>query len=105
MTVIVERLPDDPLFRRISEAFTNHPDYVLVKDWKKGSEATCMQLLVDMLYLRRQIVQHLPDGMFDFRQRINQERPYILILAPGNYDFIVAAYGALCSCAAFSTLG
>ncbi|KAJ6143894.1 hypothetical protein N7471_003347 [Penicillium samsonianum] len=104
MTLIVESLPDEPLFHHMLGAFTANPDYLLFNDRIKGTEASCMQLLTDMLYMRRQIVQTLPTSMFDSRNMIIPQRPFILVLAPGNYDFVVASLGALCCGAAFSPM-
>lgn len=104
MAPIIERLPNEPLFRHVLEAFTANPDHVLLRDQGNGIEANCAQLLVDMLYMRRQIIQALPVSMFDSRQIIIPERPFIVVLAPGNYDYIVAAFGTLCCGAAIAPI-
>lgn len=101
----VEWLPNEPLFHHMLDAFTTNPDHVLLHDWVKGTEATCTQLLTDMLHMRRQIVQALPTSMFDSRSRIVTERPFIAVLAPGNFDFVVAAFSILCCGAAFTSIG
>lgn len=105
MAPIVEWLPNEPLFHHVLDVFTTNPDYVLVHDWVKGTEANCQQLLTDMLYMRRQIIQALPVSIFDSRKSIVPEKPYILVLAPGNYDFMVAAFSILCCGAAFAPIG
>ncbi|KAJ5154986.1 uncharacterized protein N7500_010425 [Penicillium coprophilum] len=104
MTIVVESLPDEPLFHHILDAFRANPRFLLFYDWIKGTEASCLQLLTDILCMRRRIVQTLPVSMFDSRNIIIPQRPFILVLAPGNYEFVVAAFGVLCCGAAFSPI-
>lgn len=104
MAAIVENLPNDPLFRDLLENFTANPDHVLFRDQSNGVNATCSQLLADMLHMRQKIIQALPASMFDSQGRVVPERPFMLVLAPANYYYPVAAFGALCCGAAFAPI-
>lgn len=104
MSAAVEWLPNEPLFHHVLEYFTANPDLVFLNDSVKSTKATYSELLVDMILMRHQIIQSLPSSMLDARQMIIPERPFFLIIAPGNYDFIVAAFSILCCGAAFSSL-
>ncbi|KAF4219339.1 hypothetical protein CNMCM8980_003070 [Aspergillus fumigatiaffinis] len=95
MAIITEQLPNEPLFHHLLQLFTAHPHHVLIHDPKNGVEADYSQLLTDILHMRQQIYQAIPTSMFDSERRINPERPFIIILAPGNYDYIVAALAIL----------
>ncbi|KAB8257941.1 hypothetical protein BDV32DRAFT_160308 [Aspergillus pseudonomiae] len=104
MAPIIEQLPNEPLFDHLLHSFTAHPRHVLVHDPKNGVEADCSQLLTDILYMRHQIFQALPASSFDARRRIDPENPYVIVLAPGNYDYIVAALSTLACGGAFAPI-
>ncbi|PHH68333.1 hypothetical protein CDD82_633 [Ophiocordyceps australis] len=95
---VVSLFPDEPLFRTIlSNSRTNSS--VIFQDptcgGPDGIHATYARLLRDVTSLRRQLYQWLPESMFDGRGRVTKERPYILIQAPANYEFVVASLAVL----------
>ncbi|KAI9367680.1 hypothetical protein BJX61DRAFT_551183 [Aspergillus egyptiacus] len=102
MPPAIEQLPNEPLLHHILRHFPAHPRHVLVRDAKNAVAADCSQLLRDMLHMRRQMRRTLPPCMFDAQGRIDSERPYVIILAPGNYDFVVAALATLACGGAFA---
>ncbi|KNG80237.1 hypothetical protein ANOM_011378 [Aspergillus nomiae NRRL 13137] len=104
MAPIIEQLPNEPLFDHLLHSFTAHPRHVLVHDPKNGVEADCSQLLTDILHMRHQIFQALPASSFDAQRRIDPENPYVIVLAPGNYDYIVAALSTLACGGAFAPI-
>jgi malonyl-CoA/methylmalonyl-CoA synthetase len=113
MAPITYGLPNEPFFHHLLEAFRADPGRILIDDPANGVKANYAQLLTDMLYLCREIRKQLPKQMFDAKGRISQERPYISIIAPGNYDYLVAAYATLalggaiaakCECSRNNTL-
>lgn len=69
MASIAEKLPDEPLFRHVLQVFRANPSIVFVKDRVKDIEAHHMQLLMDILCMRRQIAQALSSSMFELQRK------------------------------------
>lgn len=88
-------LPDEPIFRQIIEKSQTNQD-VIFHDATCGAYATYPQLLHDIVALRRRLYEWLPKSAFDERGLLKEEEsPYFLILAPGNYDFVVSTFAVL----------
>ncbi|PHH65822.1 hypothetical protein CDD81_1191 [Ophiocordyceps australis] len=95
---IVSRFPNEPLFRTILSNSRTNPAVIFQDPTCGGPDGTCAtyaHLLRDVTSLRRQLYQWLPESMFDGRGRATKERPYILIQAPANYEFVVASLAVL----------
>ena len=95
MAVITEKLPNEPIWELLLTALELYPHHVVVADSLSRLEADYAQLVTDMLYMRREIIKAFPPSMFEPHGHIAQERPYITVIAPGNFDFIVAAFAVL----------
>ena len=104
MTPITERLPDEPLFRYFPSAYRADPSRILADDLPNGVKVDYAQFLTDVLCLRQKVRQQLPKQMFDARGIINQQRPYIFVMATDCYDFLVATYAALAVGAAIAPI-
>ncbi|KAF7719262.1 AMP-binding domain-containing protein [Penicillium ucsense] len=104
MAPFIRKLPNEPLFRHLLNALRNTPSNVLLRDYTTGLTATCSQFLMDMLHMREQIIKQLPPSMLDSEGRIASTRPYIRILAPRHYDFLVAAFAILSCGGAWASL-
>ncbi|KAE8152784.1 hypothetical protein BDV25DRAFT_170018 [Aspergillus avenaceus] len=88
MAPIIEQLPNEPFFHHLL----------------RGVEANYFNLLTDVLYMRQRIRHAVPASMFDSHGRIDSKRPYMIVLAPGNYDYLVAALAILACGGAFAPI-
>ncbi|KAE8352206.1 hypothetical protein BDV28DRAFT_149241 [Aspergillus coremiiformis] len=104
MASIVENLPNEPIWHLLLKALTSYPHHIIVDDAQSGLEADYTQLVTDMLHMRREILKALPPSMLDCDYRIIPQRPYITIIAPGNLDYIVAAFAVLSIGGAFAPI-
>jgi malonyl-CoA/methylmalonyl-CoA synthetase len=84
----------EPIFKRLIENSKSITD-VIVDDPTCNVRADYLKLLQDIVTLREQLYESLPDGLFDERGIIHESSPYILIASPGNYEFIVATFAIL----------
>ncbi|KAK0724920.1 hypothetical protein B0H67DRAFT_569137 [Lasiosphaeris hirsuta] len=89
-----QRLPDEPIFKKLIENGKSNPN-VIFQDASCGVDATYPQLLYDIVSLRQRLYEWLPPSLFDDDGRIKEENPYILIVAPANYEFVVASLAVL----------
>ncbi len=105
MAPVIEYLPDEPVFRNLLHCFNTHPQRVVVYDAKEPVDATYSQLLVDILYMRRRILSTLPTSMLKPQGQIDSKRPYMIVLAPGNYEFLVASFAILACGGALAPIG
>jgi len=84
----IDVLPNGPLFSRLLRYAHRRPQRVAVKDVNAGIEKTHIQLLTDVLALRRAIELMLnPSILVSLR---NGDDVYMSILAPGGYEYTVA---------------
>ncbi|GIK06541.1 putative NRPS-like protein biosynthetic cluster [Aspergillus viridinutans] len=90
----VGKLPNEPFFERLVKA-CNEVQHVVIHDPQNGVDANYTQLFTDVLKMRQAIYEALPRSMFDGKRLIVEETPFIFILAPGNYEFIVASFAIL----------
>ncbi|KAI1279487.1 acyl-CoA synthetases/AMP-acid ligases II [Xylaria sp. FL0933] len=89
------QLPDEPIFQRLIDNTKTH-GRVIFHDPTCGVDATYPQLLHDIVSLRQRLHNWLPSSIFDKTGLLSdQTSPYILVLAPGNYDFVVASFTVL----------
>lgn len=86
--------PNDPLFKQLLN-HAKESDEIIIYDPDRGVEATHAQLLCDISTLRQAIYEHLPESIRGEDMAIGGERPYICILAPCSYEFIVAFFTIL----------
>lgn len=81
-------LPNNPLFAKLLRYAHRRPQRVVVRDVNAGFEKTHLQLLTDVLALRRVIETTLSPSIRASLQR--GEDVYMSILAPGGYEYTVA---------------
>ncbi|GFF36871.1 hypothetical protein IFM51744_03272 [Aspergillus udagawae] len=88
------KLPNEPFFEHLVKSW-NEVQHVVIHDPQNGVDADYTQLFTDVLNMRQAIYEALPRSMFDDKRIIVEESPFIFILAPGNYEFIVASFAIL----------
>lgn len=81
-------LPNSPLFAKLLRYAHRRPQRVVVRDVNAGVEKTHVQLLTDVLALRRVIETTLSPSVRDSLK--TGEDVYMSILAPGGYEYTVA---------------
>lgn len=88
MNTHVEKFPNDPIFNKLASlaAQVKQP---IVHD-PSGLEIDYNRLLNDVSRLRATLRESLPPSSFDKQGIIDQERPYVCILADADYNFIVS---------------
>lgn len=85
--------PCHSLFARLIRFAHQSPPRLCVRDLNTGTEATHLQLLSDVLFLRARLAETLsPEVHTALRQ---QDEVYIAVLAPGGYEFTVAVLAVL----------
>ncbi|KAE8394397.1 hypothetical protein BDV23DRAFT_190022 [Aspergillus alliaceus] len=87
-------LPNEPIFHRLIEN-SRLVTGTIVHDPTCHVDAGYRQLLQDVLALRQCLYKKLPASAFDAKGVIVEDEPYIFILSPGNYEFIVAVFAVL----------
>lgn len=55
--------------------------------------------------MRETILRTLPQSTLDSCGKIEPDNPFVIILAPGNYDYIVAALAILACGGALAPIG
>ncbi|KAI1177403.1 hypothetical protein F4777DRAFT_596605 [Nemania sp. FL0916] len=88
------KLPNEPIFHQLLKNSKAIPG-VIISDPTCDAYANYTKLLLDIVVLRQQLYDALPQSLFDSRGIICPESPYILVAAPGNYEFIVATFTIL----------
>lgn len=88
------KLPNEPIFKRLIENRKAIPNAV-IRDPTCGVDADYSKLLHDIVALRQELYEVLPDSFFDHSGIIRPDDPYILVQSPGNYEFIVACFAIL----------
>lgn len=88
-------LPNEPHFRTFLQYHDESPDRTIFDDRISGNRVTFKQFLRDVHATRQDLLGSLPDSMVNNGFIITEERPYIFLLTPGNYEFAVAAFAAL----------
>lgn len=97
-------LPDEPHFRQLVHN-SQTIQHAIFRDPECLVDAGYDQLLSDILSLKHRLYEALPASSFDEKGMIQEERPYICILAPTGYEFVVAAFAVLAVGAAMVPLG
>ncbi|KAA8652871.1 uncharacterized protein ATNIH1004_001780 [Aspergillus tanneri] len=98
------KLPNEPMFKGLVWLAENEPEPAIF-DSRYGVEADIVQLLADVHQVRQLLYETLPEGLFDTQGRICKEKPFIGVLIPTSYDFIVAAVAILAVGGAIMPLG
>ncbi|EKJ71870.1 hypothetical protein NXS19_013828 [Fusarium pseudograminearum] len=88
------KLPDEPVFHRLIEN-SKSITRVVVNDPTCNVQADCSKLLRDVVAFRKQLYEALPSDLFDKDGIIGASSPYIVIVSPANYEFIVASFAIL----------
>ena len=90
-------LPNEPHFRALVQSHRDSPSRVRVCDPGFGIDADLDQLLRDVYATRQSLVASLPAAIFAPHSTIisDDEVVYLPVLAPGNYEFIVASVAIL----------
>jgi malonyl-CoA/methylmalonyl-CoA synthetase len=99
--------PNEPHFERLIQHCLESPDQVALYDDAMGIVASYEQLLRDIEATRRSLVNSLPQSIVDIKQGImsKDQTLFVAILAPGNYEFLVAALAVLATGAALVPFG
>ncbi|EFR03573.1 hypothetical protein MGYG_06570 [Nannizzia gypsea CBS 118893] len=88
-------LPNEPFFRRLLGLTQLGDGHVAIDDPYSGTKASYSQFLGDVLATRDAIRHAAPPGMLDQRGMIYEQRPYILLLAPCSYRYLVGFFSIL----------
>jgi malonyl-CoA/methylmalonyl-CoA synthetase len=92
---MAEELPNEPIFTQLLHV-ARTVSHVVVHDSQKGVNADYPQLLTDLLRMRALLRDSLPASLFeDNHALLNEDSPYVFLLANGNYDFIIGAFAIL----------
>lgn len=83
-------LPSTPLFNRLLRFAHEEPPRTAIRDILANIEATHLQLLVDILVLRKRLQREL-----GIEQIKPGEEVYVVILAAGGYEYAVAMLAVL----------
>ncbi|KAJ3498046.1 hypothetical protein NLG97_g1429 [Lecanicillium saksenae] len=83
--------PNESFFRRLIEVCHKYADRILVQDGLSNSIVHYGDLLSDVAYMRQKLFQVLPESIFDGKGIILPDAPYIFIIAPANYEYILAS--------------
>jgi acyl-coenzyme A synthetase/AMP-(fatty) acid ligase len=99
------KFPNEPTFTHLL-AIASKVRHTIIHDAENGVDATFQHLLADVLQTQQTLRKSLPETVFDSTTNLVQEsRPCMLILSPGNYEFVVAGLAILSIGAAFAALG
>lgn len=99
------KFPNEPTFTNLL-ATASKVHHTIIHDAANGVDATFQHLLGDVLQTQQTLHKSLPETVFDSKANLVREsRPCILILSPGNYEFVVAGLAILSVGGAFAALG
>ncbi|GAB1192532.1 hypothetical protein APSETT444_001724 [Aspergillus pseudonomiae] len=87
-------LPNEPLFAQLLH-LSKHTQHVVIHDSASGVEANAAQLLASMMAMRQSIYDSLPKTDFNEKGLVVGHMPSMLVIAPGNYEYFVAAFATL----------
>ncbi|KNG91516.1 hypothetical protein ANOM_000011 [Aspergillus nomiae NRRL 13137] len=87
-------LPNEPLFAQLLH-LSKHTQHVVIHDSASGVEANAAQLLASMMTMRRSIYDSLPKTKFNEKALVAGNMPSLLVIAPGGYEYFVAAFATL----------
>lgn len=100
--------PNEPLFNNLLRLADQTPakQHIIHDRTLEGGdiEVDYDQLLSDIVHMRQLLYNTLPMHIFDRYGVIKKTRPYIFLLIPSNYEFVVAALSVLALGAAFVPL-
>ncbi|KAJ6788589.1 hypothetical protein PWT90_05348 [Aphanocladium album] len=83
--------PNEGFFERIVYVSQHCADRILVRDELSNSTVLYGDLLSDVACMRKKIRQVLPKTNFDSKGYFLPGAPYVFIIAPANYDYILAS--------------
>ncbi|KAL3469954.1 hypothetical protein BJX99DRAFT_264663 [Aspergillus californicus] len=86
--------PQDPIFTSLLSLAREFGKKVIVHDPAAGTEATYNQLITDIIHAQHLLRQPLLPYL-DGQGRILKSTYHIGVLAPANYEFVVAAFAIL----------
>ncbi|KGO69113.1 AMP-dependent synthetase/ligase [Penicillium italicum] len=82
-------LPDIPFFRRV--LFLAHEgDHTAINDIESGIQASPSRLLHDTIRYRDKLRELIGPAALDHRGIVREENVFVIIISPGNYEFMVA---------------
>jgi malonyl-CoA/methylmalonyl-CoA synthetase len=81
--------PNELPFTHLLKTASQKQEHIVIKDTTLGVDANYAQLLTDILHMRDVLREQLPASMLDGHGLIVETTPYIFIVAPVNYEFIV----------------
>ncbi|KAI9369541.1 hypothetical protein BJX61DRAFT_549505 [Aspergillus egyptiacus] len=81
-------LPNIPFFDKLLRYAHREPPRVAIRDLNAGVEKTYLQLLTDVVALRRKLREILPWSVLKALDR--DEEVYVALIAPGGYEYAVA---------------
>jgi len=97
-------LPDIPFFRRL--LFLAHEgDYTAINDIENYIQASYSRLLHDTIRYPDKLRELIGPAALDHRGIVSKEKLFIIVLAPGNYEFMVVLCAILAMGAAAIPLG
>lgn len=97
------RFPNEEVFIQLLKA-ANTCQHAAVIDFNHGITATYTSLLTDVIQTRQNIWSQIPGSVFDEKGLITPDTPYIFILAPASYSFVIASFSILSIGAALCTM-
>ena len=89
-------LPAESHFRTLLANIQQSPDHIIVNDPKNNISATHARFLHDVLHFREKV-----RGMFREKSLVDEDgvvyegRPYVLVMGPASYYFLVGFYAVL----------
>jgi malonyl-CoA/methylmalonyl-CoA synthetase len=98
-------LPNEPIFARLVR-MACEVKHVIIDDPGSGVQCDFARLLSDIHQMHCALRQSLSKSLFRADcSLLLESNPYILILSPGNYEFVVAALSVLSIGGAFAPVG
>ena len=96
-------LPNTPLFHKLLRLANRSPPPIAIRDIRGGIEKTYLQLLSDVLSVRKALLDILDVKIL--RQLEQDTETYIALIAPGSYAYTVGFLAILSSGAAVVPIG
>ncbi|KAJ5817120.1 hypothetical protein N7447_009353 [Penicillium robsamsonii] len=91
-------LPNTPLFHRLLRLASRSPPPIAIRDIRGGIEKTYLQLLSDVLSVRKGLLELLD---VKIRHQLEEDtETYIALIAPGSYAYTVGFFAILAAGAA-----
>ncbi|ODM23812.1 hypothetical protein SI65_01401 [Aspergillus cristatus] len=87
-------LPNESLFTQLLH-LSKHTQHVVIHDPTSDVHANAVQLMADVMAMRQSIYASLPRSDCGDKGLMASDAPSILVLAPGNYEYLVAAFAIM----------